>query len=716
MSAKSDFSVVERLVNPRSIAIMGASETSMYGKGIINALRNQHYPGKIFPINPKRDEVLGVKCFKTLSAIEEEVDLAIVIIGRNQVFAALEECEKKRVKGVLIITSGFAEADEEGKALEARVREFALAKNLPVWGPNCAGFANFRDGVIATLLREEGREFLSGRAGFVSQSGALVMALIGTARDKGLGLNYAISTGNEVDLETTDFIEYMLHDPSNRVVAAFVEGFKDIKKFVSVTELALEKGTPLCILKVGRSQLGERAAASHTGSITGADVAYETLFQRNGVIRAIDTDELIEMAKVCSLAKRPSSNGIALITSSGGLGSLSADLCADYGLNLADLSPKTREKLIGLEELLTFGSVANPIDVRGQGIRALEKVLPIVVADDQFGMVVIAMSYSAVGKEANGVATVVRDAVLRTDSEKPVFVLWVGRRQRTPEVLEGFEILEGAGIPVFSEPQKCWKAIRKLLDFERARVRYLEKKQRPVTQTLTHAEEVRSVLDRGKGMLVESDFKEILALYGISVTRERIAGSPGEAAEIAAGLGYPVALKVMSPQLLHKTEAKVIELNVAGPDQLRSAYEKILRNASTYDIACRVRGVLVQEMVRPGVEVILGMKKDPQFGPLALFGLGGIFVEIFKDVSFFFPPITRSEAHELIQRVKGYPILQGARGRKQADIPALVETMVQFSHLCVDTCRMFKEIDLNPLIVAESGSGLKVVDALMVPC
>jgi acyl-CoA synthetase (NDP forming) len=237
-----------------------------------------------------------------------------------------------------------------------------------------------------------------------------------------------------------------------------------------------------------------------------------------------------------------------------------------------------------------------------------------------------------------------------------------------------------------------------------------------VASVASHADEVRSSLDRGKEMLVESDFKKILSLYGIPVTQERLAGSVQEAADIAAALGYPVALKVMSPQLLHKTEARVIELNISNSDQLRSAYDKILKNAAAYSPGCQITGVLVQEMVRPGVEVILGMKRDPQFGPLAMFGLGGIFVEIFKDVSFFFPPITQSEAHELIKRIKGYPILQGARGRKEADTTALAETMVQFSHLCVDMCEMFKEIDLNPLIVAERGSGLKVVDVLMVPC
>jgi acetyltransferase len=570
---------------------------------------------------------------------------------------------------------------------------------------------------MATLLREEGREPLPGKAGFVSQSGALMMSLLGVARDKGLGLNYALSTGNEANLEATDFVEYMLEDPSNRVITAFVEGFKDVNKFIRVADLALEKGKPLCILKVGRSHLGEKAAASHTGSITGADVAYETIFSQKGIVRVVDTDELFEMAKICSLAKWPTSDGIAFITSSGGLGSLSADLCADYQLNLADLSPETVKKLVGLEELLTFGTVSNPIDVRGQGIRALDKVLPIVLGDDHFGIAVIAMCYAAVGKEANRVATIVKDAILKTDSDKPVFVLWVGRRERlggTREVEEGYEILERAGIPVFSEPQKCWKTIRKILDFTAARERYFSTKAlEPGRKSTRPLEGIRSIIGSMKDVLTEHDSKKILSLYGIPVTKELLASSPEEAAKVAKEIGFPVALKVMSPQILHKTEAKVFQLNISNASDVESTYNRLLENARRFNPEAAIRGMLVQEMVPSGVEVILGMTRDPQFGPIVMFGLGGIFVEIFKDVSFCFPPISREEAYRMIAKTKAIKLLQGARGKKEADIEGLIDTIVKFSLLCLDTSGLFKEIDINPLIVGERGTGVKVVDALM---
>jgi len=718
MKSKASTSILENIINPKSIAIIGASESTMYGKGILDSLRKNNFKGSIFPINPKRDEILGAKSFKSLSAIEKPVDLAIIIIGRKHILRALEDCVAKKVKGVLIITAGFAESDEEGKHLEKLIKKFAVENNLPIWGPNCAGFANFKDSVIATLLREEGREPLPGKAGFISQSGALMMSLVGIARDKGLGLNYAISTGNEANLESSDFIEYMIEDPSNSVIAVFVEGFKDVNHFIRVADLALEKGKPICILKVGRSKLGERAAASHTGSITGSDQAYETIFRQKGIIRALDTEELMEIAKTCSVTKWPTSDGIAIITSSGGTGSLSADLCADYNLNLADMSPDTEKNLVGLKELLTFGTLSNPIDIRGQGMRALDKVLPIVLKDDNFGMAVVTVCFSAVGEVANQVATIVRDAILGTDSDKPVFVLWVGRRQRFGgiyDVEEGFEILEKAGVPTFSEPQKCFKTIRKLVDYTKARQKYLRNKRKVAAfKPPSHIEEAKKIAGAGKMVLTEYDSKRILSLYGIPVTKEQLASSPEQAIKIADEMGYPVALKVMSPQILHKTDASVIQLNIANSSDIIKAYDALLENANKYSEEAGIQGVLVQEMVSPGVEVILGMKKDHQFGPLIMFGLGGIFVEIFKDVSFRFPPIFEDDAYEMIQEISGNEILYGSRGKKECDTKALVEVIIQFSNLCIDTSGVFKEIDINPLIVGEKGNGVKVADSLVV--
>jgi acetyltransferase len=710
--------VMRDIIKPQSIAIIGASESTMYGKGIPEALKNNNYKGKIFLVNPKRDTLFGMNCYKNVKSIDEPIDLAIIIVARKFVMETLQDCVSKEIKGALIITAGFGEADDEGKQLEKKINEFSIKNNFGVWGPNCAGFANFKDGIIATLLREEGREALPGVAGFVSQSGALMMSLVGVARDKGLGLNYAISTGNEAGLESTDFIEYMLNDDSNKVVAAFVEGIKDVQHFKKVADLSLDKGKPLCILKVGRSKLGEKAAASHTGSMTGADDAYEVLFKEKGIIRVVDTDELMDMAKICSRAKFPTSDGIAIITSSGGTGSLSADLCADYNLRLPDMSPKTMKELMSLEQLLTFDALANPIDVRGQGIRALDKVLPIVIRDDNYGIAIVSICFSSVGSVANSVARIVKEAILSVQSDKPIFVLWIGRKERhggTGKVDEGYEILERAGIPVFSEPNKCFKTIRKLLDFREAKARYEQKKgANAVAQYSTKALEVKNLLTDDELALTEYESKKILSFYHIPVTKEEIASSLDEALRIGEKIGYPVALKVISPHILHKTEAGGIALNIRNEMELREAYKLIHDKVRIYVRTSEIRGVLVQKMIRPGIEVILGMKRDPQFGPIILFGLGGIFVEIFKDVARRFPPIFERDAYKMVKEIKGYRVLQGARTKKEWDINALIDAITKFSTLCIENYDIFDEIDINPLIVGEKGTGVCAVDALMV--
>lgn len=709
---------MESLINPNSIAIVGASEKTMYGRGVYEALKSHDYKGKIFLINPKRDEILGTKCYKALSEIPEPIDLVVIIVGRKSVLKTLQGCVSIKAKGALIITAGFREADEEGKGLEESIREFASSNPIRIWGPNCAGYANFRDLVIATLVREEGREFLPGKAGLVSQSGALMMSLVGVARDKGLGLNFAISTGNEVDLESVDFMEYMVADPSTKAVAAFVEGFKDVRAFSRVAERALEEGKPLCVLKVGRSELGEKAAASHTGSITGSDKAYETLFREKGVLRATDTDELLEMAKACTMIEYPKSKGIAILTSSGGTGSMSADLCADYGLDLSDLSENTSKKLANLDELLTFERLSNPIDVRGQGIRAINKVLPIVLDDENFGVIVIAICFSSVGKIANEVATLVRDAILGTKRGKPVIVLWIGRRERlggSYEVEEGYEILERANIPVFSAPGKCFKFIKKMFEFKKARDRYHERgRMKRELPGVSHRDEVRRIAEDTGKTLHEFDGKKIISLYEIPVTREKMARSPEEATKVAEEIGWPVALKAMSRQIVHKTDAGIVRLNIFEKAEVEKAYREVWENAGKLGSDGKIEGVLVQEMIPSGVEVILGMTRDPQFGPLILFGIGGIFVEILKDIAFRLPPISEDDAREMIEEIKGHGVLRGDRKGKPYDIDALAEAMAKFSYLCMDVDGIFKEIEINPLIVGERGKGVKVVDSLLV--
>ncbi len=705
---------IDAVFYPSSIAIIGASESTMYGRGILEYLQQLGYKGRIIPINPKRDQILGIPAFPTVTKVPDPIDVAVIIVDRRFVLDGLKECAQKDIKSVIIITAGFLEADEKGKELEAQLTKFAQETGVRICGPNCAGLANIRDNIVMSLLREEGRPLRGGHVGFVSQSGALMMALAGVARDKEIGLSYIVSTGNECDLEVSDFMHYMAEDENTQVITGFVEGFKNVDKFIAMADAAAAKKKPVILLKVGRSKLGESAAASHTGHLTGSDTAYSAFFKQKGVIRAVDTEELFEMAKIFTSGKVPKGDGIAVLTSSGGTGSLTADLCGDLGLNLPDLAGTTLDDLLKIEGLLTFGKLANPIDVRGQGMGIIKQVLPPILKDDKFSIILICLAFSSVGPDlAQKIGPNLIDLSKTTD--KPIVVLWIGRKKMEGITgrESGIDLLEKNGIPVFEKPLTCLRAIKALIDwhqFQRSRSAVTQAKPTPPPVNL---ENVRKMVAGKKG-LNEFESKRLLSLFDIPIARERLATTPEEAKKLARELGYPVALKVMSHDIPHKTEAGILALNLREEAELVSSYSRILENAKRYNPKATLQGVLVQEMVAGGTEVIVGMSQDPQFGPLIMFGLGGISVEVLKDVSFRVPPLARLDAEEMIKEVKAYRILEGIRGKKMADIDAVVDVILKVSDLSLAMKDSVSELDINPLMVFEKGKGAKAIDALVV--
>lgn len=708
---------LDTLFHPASIAIIGASEKTMYGKGILEYLRMFAYPGNIFPINPKRDEVMGLKAYPRVTAVDADIDIALLIVGRKFALSAIQDCARKGVKAVVIITAGFSEADDHGKALEKEIAAAAHRAGMRLIGPNCAGLANIRDRILLAMLREEGRELKSGGVGFVSQSGALMMALAGVARDKEIGLSYIVSTGNECDLDVSDVIDYMVHDSGTRVITAFIEGFKDVHAFSAVADQALEHDKPIIVLKVGRSNLGRKAAASHTGHLTGSDAAYAALFQQKNIIRALDTEDLFETAKIFAAGRTPSAKGVAILTSSGGTGSLTADLCGDLGIDLPEISGPTLKTLLNLEGLLTFGQLGNPADIRGQGMGIIKEVLPPILADERFGVILVCLAFSTVGP---GLAQkIVPELIeLYQTTDKPMAVLWVGRKKKA-DIRDrecGFDLLEQAGIPVYDTPMTCLRAVKALIDWTQHKKLFTSPSSSAgnVLSTASTADSAAALLPKKGGALTEFDSKRLLDLYGIPVTREKLAASKDEAKALAADIGFPVALKVMSPQIAHKTDAEVIALNIASDNELEKQYEILMHNAGRHDPAAAIDGVLVQEMAARGTEVILGMSQDDQFGPVIMFGLGGVFVEVMQDVAFRIPPLNRAEARRMIEQVKGCRLLKGVRGAKPADIDALVDAIVRFAALCVDLKDDVAEIDINPLMVFEKGKGVKALDALVI--
>jgi acetyltransferase len=520
--------------------------------------------------------------------------------------------------------------------------------------------------------------------------------------ENGIGFSYIISTGNEADLDFTDFARYLLDDPDTRVIAGFVEGFKRADKFLEVAKLAAERGKPIVLIKIGRSELGARAARSHTAALTGADARYDAIFAQYGVIRVQDYDELLEVAHLLAHTPKPGVPGIAVVSHSGGISSLTADMCGQAGLDLPPLGEAARAGINGI--LKGFGWAANPADVTGfANSEAFPQIMEHMINDPRMGTLVVASA----GADAQAQQVISQ----RDRTDKGVVFLWTGSR----DAKAGLTQLKNARIPIFYTPDKLARGLQARLAYHTSRERRLaDGFATAPPRTAPQDEAIAQALGFGRPTLSESESKQLLGAWGVGSAREHRVNSAEAAAQAAEELGFPVALKVDSPDIPHKTEAGVVRLNLGNPAQVRTAYAEILASAKAYAPEARINGVSVQEMVGDGVEVIIGVSCDPQLGPVLLFGSGGVMVEVYNDVALRRCPITRSEAQAMIAEVKGARLLQGFRGRPAADQGALADTLVRVSHLAMHLEGHLAELDINPLMVLPRGQGVKAVDALVV--
>jgi acetyltransferase len=590
---------------------------------------------------------------------------------------------------------------------------------MRISGPNCLGLANVKDDIWATAS-SRGAEGLTGPIGLVCQSGATAFGpFLVRAVENGIGFSYIISTGNEADLDFTDFARYLLDDPDTRVIAGFVEGFKRADKFLELAKLAAERGKPIVLIKIGRSELGARAARSHTAALTGADARYDAIFAQYGVIRVQDYDELLETAHLLAHTPKPGVPGIAVVSHSGGISSLTADMCGQAGLDLPPLGDQARDGINGI--LKGFGWAANPADVTGfANSESFPQIMEHMVNDPRMGTLVVASA----GADAQAQQVISQ----RDRTDKGVVFLWTGSR----DAKAGLAQLKEARIPIFYTPDKLARGLQSRLAYHTWRERRLaDGFATAPPRTAPQDAAIARALGLGRPTLSESESKELLAAWGVPSARERRANSADAAVAAAEELGFPAALKVDSPDILHKTEAGVVRLNLGDGAQVRTAYAEILANANAFLSAlpikgegvgaanaiaaqARIIGVSVQEMVGDGVEVIVGVSCDPQLGPVLLFGTGGVMVEVYNDVALRHCPITRSEAQAMIAEVKGARLLQGFRGSPAADLAALADTLVRVSYLAMHLEGHLAELDINPLMVLPSGQGVKAVDALVV--
>lgn len=701
--------------NPASVAIIGASRdyTTISGKPLYY-LKKHGYKGKIFPINPKYQRIDKLPCFPSIGDVPEPVDLALIAVNYKIVPKVLEDCIKKGVHFATIFSSGFAEAGEEGREAQKRIAELVSQSNIRVCGPNCQGAVDLYNHTAAAFSASlDITPLIPGPLGFVTQSGALGFSIFNLAQESGIGFSYVVSTGNEVDLNCVDFIDFMLDDPNTRMVFAYLEGIRNGNEFIKVADKALDIGKPFVVLKVGRSEVGSRAASSHTAALTGSERVFDALARQKGIIRVNDIEEFIDLPKaMIGISNIPQGKQLGIISTSGGGGVLCADLAADYGLEVVNLQPETVEKI--KQTIPNFGSPLNPVDMTAQVINTAEgfsNVLQAMLDDPGVDALVVVITM-IVGNPGLQMAKDL--ARMKSQTAKPIIVVWTAGSRLIKEQLA---VLSEASVPCYQSPARAIGALARLMYYG---MKVSSKKARSESITnigadaLTIPAEVTELIQGKEGALSEHQSKLLLAAFGIAISREEVATTEEEAVRAAKSIGYPVAVKIDSPDILHKSEAGVIRLNITNESELLKAYREIIKKAKVYDSKARINGVLVQEMIPKGVEVIVGMNRDPQFGPTIMFGLGGIFVEILEDVALRIAPVDVDEARAMIREIRGYKVLTGARGRTKADEGALADMLVKVSRMALTLGPRLAELDINPVIVLEEGQGAKVADALAI--
>jgi acetate---CoA ligase (ADP-forming) len=701
---------LERFFNPASIAIIGASQDfgTISGQPLAH-LKSHGYKGNLYPVNPRYSEVAGYKCYPSLADVPETPDLVLILVNAARVVEILESCGKKGVPYVIIFSSGFSEVGGGGIDLQEKLTAIAKEYDIGVIGPNCQGMISVAHGVFAGFGSVFGFDYDPGPISMVSQSGGFGFTVLNLcAKEGGLPFRQIVTTGNEIGVSTLDFIEYFVRDPETDTIVAYVEGLSDADRLVDVGEKALTAGKPILMWKVGNTEQGQRAAASHTANLGGAMALYRAAFRQKGIIQVDDIQDVIDYGRAFRCGKLPAGNRLAIITISGGAGILMTDEIIAGGMQMATLSDATRAKLRAF--VPSFAALGNPVDVTAaifNDTTLVNRTMQAIVDDPGVDIIAI-VNVSLQGELA---AKVAREVVaVANTTEKPVFGCWSARDVTAKEA---FAVLDAARHPHYKSPVRCGKAMAALCWYAEAKRRNeRQRKERPL---VVERPQARETLKGKTGDIAEHEAKRVLAEYGIPVTKEALASTREEAVATARHIGYPIAIKVQSPDISHKTEANAVRLGLAGDAAVAAAYDEIMANARAYKVDARIEGVLVQEMVHGGTEAILGVTNDPLFGPAVMFGLGGIFAEVLKDVSFRLAPVTLSTAREMIAEIKGYPLLTGARGREQADVEALADAIVKLSALAVDLKNELAELDVNPLFVMEKGKGVKAADALIKP-
>ncbi len=693
---------LEKFFNPSSVAIVGASaKKGKVGYEILTNMINSGYEGKIYPVNKKAEQIEGLKCYPDLKSIGKTPELVVIIIPAAAVPAVMRECVNVGTKSVIIITAGFKEVGEKGRQLEQDILQIARQGGVRIIGPNCLGAIAPANKVNASF---GGSMPEAGPTAYLSQSGALLAAILDMANAHGIGFSKLVSIGNKADVNELDLLKSFAADPETKVIAGYLENITNGNSFVREAEI-ISKEKPILLMKSGSTAAGAQAASSHTGSLAGSETAYEAMFTRAGIVRCDSIKHQFDFAQLFAYQPLPSDRRIAVVTNAGGPGIMAADAAEDAGLKFAQLGDETVDKL--KEVLPAAANFYNPIDVLGDALSdRYEAALKNVLADDNVDIVLVLLTPQAMTEAEKTAEAIVR--VSRENPTKMVTACFLG----ADKVADGLAVLEKGKVPHYDSPESAVRAIRAVCDY----VRWKARPKRVVRLFPVNRRKVENIIDRHLRQqsreIGETESKEVLEAYGFVTPKGSIANTAEQAGNIASQLGYPVVMKIWSPDIIHKSDVGGVRVGLKNRREVMDVFDLMMYRIPQKMPDADILGVLVQEMCTSGKEVILGMHRDPQFGPLMMFGMGGTMVEVLQDVAFYLAPLTADEARQMLASTKTYRMLRGVRGQEGVDIEVLAEGLQRLSQLVTEFPQI-KEMDINPYMIGPPGTTPIAVDARM---
>lgn len=696
-----DTASLRTLFDPQSVAIIGASSDPVkIGGRPIDNMKIAGFQGRLIPINSRSKEIQGLPAVPSLRDVDEPVDMAVIVVPQPAVRDSVQACIEKGVKSAIILSSGFAEIDEAGAEEQRRIAAMAREAGLRLLGPNCMGSMNANTGMIATFTNLAGIKPQTGGISIASQSGAFGAHCYTVMRERGYGLNLWATMGNQCDVEFSDCLAYMAQDPNTNVVMGYMEGITDAGKLIEALEIAQQHKKPVVLMKVGTSEVGSAAAASHTASLTGSDAVFDAVLRKYDVYRAKTYDEMFDVAYACTAKKFPTKRDLGVITVSGGVGVIMADAAHEKGFELPPLPESTQKRM---KEMVPFAGTRNPLDVTAQLVNdatIMQPMFDALLGDGGYTNAICFMASVGLNPVMMEKLHPAFEAIAKKFPDRLITFSALTRYEtRLP--------LEELGYLVYEDPARAINAMAAMVHFGEAFYGGRVRQEPPALPPGAPAVKVGVQVN-------EFDAKKMLAAAGVPVVDERIEQSADAAAAAAKEIGFPVVMKIVSPDIQHKSEIGGVLLNIGSEAEASAAFDTLMERGRKAAPAARLEGVLIAPMVQGGVETIIGVQRDPVFGPVVMFGLGGIFVEVLKDVTFRTAPFGLDVAHEMIRSVRGYPMLEGVRGAPPSDVDALAAALAQVSAFAAANADTLESIDLNPVLVRPKGEGCVAVDALIV--